>query len=197
MNNNNKNKIIDFIKKNCIKKPKKDEYFFGKLPGARYKGQFYLASLLYDAEMQLAITEEFIKIIDTNIGNWNFQITGREWSSIPLLIFLPIQVQIIAKHNLNSFMIKRERKTYGIHNYIEGKPNKLPVLIVDDLFNSTDSFYHSSKVLKSKEVNLEILPYIFAILNKYSYDEKNAEYFDKYLGREYKGLSILTRDDLK
>jgi len=193
-----KKSISYFIKKNCIEYSKKDEFFLGKLPGARYKSQFYLSKLLYNTDMLEMIGEEFVRIVKDEIGHWDFQIAGREWSSIPLLTCLPLHVKYAAFERINSFMIRSEKKTYGIHNWVEGSYNGLPVLIVDDLCNSTNSFIHCHNVI-TKELKLETLPCIFAVLNKYRYnhfDEEEHEYYDRYLGRSHKALSILTRDDL-
>ena len=194
----NKEKISKYIKQYCIEYTPKGEFFFGKLSGARYASQFYLSRLLYNIDMLEVIGEEFVNIIEEHIGHWDFQITGREWSSVPLLTFLPIYMKNQHFRNINSFMIKRKRKTYGIHNYVEGRVNDLPVLIVDDLCNSTDSFRHCEQVVKS--MNMTTLPFIFAVMNKYSYassGEDEPEFYDRYLGRKYKALSILIRDDLK
>ncbi len=175
-----------------------DSFMFGKLPGARYKSQYYMSRLLYNHVMMEFVADCFKQIIEENVQHWNFQITGREWSSIPLMVSLSTYLRMQGIY-INTFMIKRQRKTYGIHNYIEGRPNDLPVLIVDDVLNSTNSFWHCNAVLKSKEVQLETLPFIFAVLNKYRYRqyvEPNHDYYDRYLGRNHKALSILTGDDI-
>lgn len=187
--------LARFIKRECIYYPEKD-YFLGKLPGARYKQQYYLANLLYNHDWLQSIVGEFANIVETEIGSWEFQLAGREWSAIPLLTAIPLVLRNRGIY-LNSFMIKRKRKTYGRHNIIEGIPNKLPVLIVDDLCNSTDSFRHCRDVCVSEEHKLQVLPYIFAVVNKY-FQERDGEAigFDRYLGEDYKALSILTGDDI-
>lgn len=190
-----KRELALYIRKECLENAPDTQLMLGKLPGARYKSQYYLSRLLYSSDWLPSIVDEFEKIIRAEIGHFQFQITGREWSSIPLLI--GISQRLTSKGiPINSFMIKRHRKTYGIHNYIEGRPNDLPVLIVDDLCNSTDSFRHCAAVVK--DANLPILPYIFAVLNKYRYDpmDKEPEYFDRYLGRKFKALSLLNGDDI-
>lgn len=166
---------------------------FGKLPGTRYSSQFYLARGLYDQEFLTMVGHEFFNLISDNIGNWNFQLTGRDFSAIPLLVGLPLILKHHYDINIHSFMIKRERKNYGIHNFIEGVPNDLPVLIVDDLCNSTDSFVHCFKVCKAE--NLSLLPYIFAVVNKYPRNSVGYEY-DRYLGKDYKPLFCVDRTDI-
>jgi orotate phosphoribosyltransferase len=192
--------IARYIRKNCLLHPPKGEFFFGKLPGARYSGQYYLSNILYNREMMWEISKEFVKLVKEHIGHFEFQLTGREWSSIPLLSGLPLAVEVLEGERINSFMIKRNRKTYGIHNYVEGIPNDLPVLIVDDVCNSTDSFVHCHKIVTSDEMNLQSLPFIFSVLNKYSYakmEPEDREYrTDRYLGQNFRALSIVDRDDI-
>lgn len=190
-----KRSLARYIKRECIYFPEED-YFLGKLPGARYKQQYYLSNLLYNQDMMQSVVQSFFEIVNKEIGTWEFQLAGREWSAIPLLIAIPMSLRYYGI-DLNSFMVKRKRKTYGRHNIIEGVPNKLPVLIVDDICNSTDSFRHCRDVCVSEELDLKVLPYVFAVLNKYSIArDAEAVGFDRYLGEDFRALSILTRDDL-
>jgi len=185
--------IAKYIADNCIIYP--EEYFFGKLPGTRYSSQYYLARALYNTEIMEKIVDIFYEIINENVGSFDFQITGRQWSSIPLLTAIPLLLRHKYNININSFMIKRERKTYGLHNYIEGIPNELPVMIVDDICNSTDSFRFCHRVLLSE--NLITFPYFFAVLNKYTkHIVPNALEEDRYLRQGYKPLTILNGDDI-
>lgn len=189
----NKNFLKKFILSECIEKP--EQFMFGKLPGTRYSRQYYLANGLYNTEFLEKVTDCFYFLIKEKIGNFEFQIAGREWSSIPLLTSIPLLLKIRYGIVLNSFMIKRERKKYGKHNYIEGTPNNLPVLIVDDLSNSTDSFVFCHSVCENLE-NLKTTDFIFSVLNKYFFEKVGEDmYCDRYL-KSHKILSILTGDDL-
>jgi orotate phosphoribosyltransferase len=190
----NKELISNYIAKNCLYIPK--NLMLGKLPGTRYSGQYYMSKALYDKQFLSYVTEEFYNIIKKEIGNFDFQLAGREWSSIPLLVGMPLILKTNYNIDINSFMIKRERKTYGIHNYIEGTPNDLPVLIVDDVCNSTNSFKFCYDVLLSEE-KYKILPYIFAVLNKYGKDSSETSFIeDRYLKARIKPLFIVSGDDV-
>lgn len=92
-------------------------------------------------------------------------------------------------------MIKRERKTYGKHNIIEGIPNEKPVLIVDDLCNSTNSFWHCYQVCVN-ENKMELLPFIFSVVNKYKPSRDHLYQYDRYLGGHFKSLYILDGDQI-
>ena len=189
-----KDKIVEYIAKECLYIPK--QLMLGKLPGTRYSGQYYMAKALYNQDFLYNVAMEFHDIIKKEIGNFDFQLAGREWSSIPLLVSLPLLLRQYHEININSFMIKRERKTYGIHNYIEGKPNDLPVLIVDDVCNSTNSFKFCYDVLMAEE-NFKILPYIFAVMNKYEKNSSETAFTeDRYLKARIKPLFIVSGDDI-
>ena len=187
--------IRDYIKNLCIYKPS-EPYMYGKMVGTRYGRQYYLANGTYDVEFLNCVCRQFYKIIDEEVGHFNFQITGREWAALPLLSAIPLWLYNEKNIRINSFMIKRERKTYGRNNYIEGLVNKLPVLIIDDVCNSTNGFLHCYNVITKTE-KLESLPYIFAILNKYITDiSVNSFVEDRYLKRGIKPLSIVNGNDM-
>lgn len=188
--------LANYIYKHCLEQANDNTLFYGKRPGDRYRTQYYLSRLLYDVDMRFIVAKGFMELVDRHIGHWDFQITGREWSAIPLITSLQDHVMYYKEIHLNAFMIKRQRKTYGIHNFYEGKPNNLPVLIVDDLCNSTDSFVHCHNVLKY-ELKLEMLPFIFAVLNKHGYKKySDSIFYDKYLGPNYKALFLVDGDDI-
>jgi orotate phosphoribosyltransferase len=180
--------IAQYIVDNCLVETGNSQPLYGKLPGSRYKSQFYLATLLYDQRALETVGNSFRHLVESEIGHWNFQLAGRLWSASPLLVFLPAYMRRYGVE-LNAFVVRRERKTYGMHNYIEGKPNKSQCLLVDDLCNSTDSFRHSSLVC-SNEQGLQTLPYIFAVLNKGYVDT------DKYLDHPHRALSCCDRSDI-
>lgn len=184
--------IAQYIRDYCLYEA--ENLMFGKLPGTRYNSQYYLSNGLYNQAFMAEVSSFFHKIVEANIGDWDFQITGRCWSSVPLLIGIPLILNEAYGIEINSFMIKPERKSYGLHNYIEGKPNDKPVLIVDDLCNSTDSFRFCNEVIE-KNTNLETIPFIFAVLNKYPSTDPN-HVWDRYLGDTHKALSIVTGDDI-
>ena len=190
----NKEFIADFIVNHCLEKSQ-GQLMYGKRPGDRYVWQYYLSRLLYNESYRYFIGKEFIRLVEKEIGHWDFQLAGREWSAIPLLIGLQDHILYHHEHSINVFMIKRERKTYGIHTWVEGEPNHLPVLLVDDLCNSTDSFIHCSKVCKNI-LHLEVLPFIFAVLNKHNPKIFDDISYDKHLGNNHKALYVVDGEDI-
>lgn len=180
--------IAQYIVANCLVETGNGLPLFGKLPGSRYTRQFYLATALYDQQFLETVGNSFRHLVESEIGHWDFQLAGRAWSATPLLVFLPAYMR---RHGieLNAFLVRPERKTYGKHNFIEGKPNKSQYLLVDDLCNSTDSFRHSFLVC-TNEQGLKMLPYIFCVLNK------NGAPQDKYLKSEHRALSCCDIGDI-
>jgi len=188
-----KEEIAEYIVKECLYIPQ--QLMLGKLPGTRYSAQFYMAKGLYNKDFMCAVATHFHDIVKKEVGHFNFQLTGREWAAIPLLVGIPLVLKQKYDIDINSFMIKRDRKTYGLHNYIEGKPNDLPVLIVDDVCNSTNSFKFCYDVLVAEDK--EVIPYIFAVLNKYRREDSEYTFIhDRYLRRDIKPLSIVCGDDI-
>lgn len=169
-----------------------DNPVFGKAPGTRYDKQYYMARSLYNVDFVEAVCREFEKIIDEKIGHWNFQLAGCDWSSIPLLTSLPLHIKKSKNIHLNSFYVRPERKNYGLNNYVEGITNNLPVLIVNDICNSTNKFKFCHDVVKNTE-NLDTLPYLFAVLNKLATPESKIE--DVYL-KDHKPLYIIDGADV-
>jgi orotate phosphoribosyltransferase len=182
--------ITEFIAESCILQPYAKSFVLGKLPGSRYEYQYNLSPLLYNTEGMQEIYYRFNDLVRTEINHWDFQLAGREPSSIPLLSALPMLARK-DDHFINSFMIRKQRKSYGFHNYIEGMPNDLPVLIVDDLVNSTDSFRFCRDVIENT-TTMKTLPFIFSVLNKEGRDVVH----DKYLGPSHKIISVLNKDDI-
>lgn len=183
--------VAKYIYDNCLIRPELE--MFGKAAGTRYIYQYYMSKGLYNAEFLNVCVDSFFDIVKEHIGNLDFQITGREWSSIPLISGIILTAR--NKHNvdINSFLIRAERKSYGLHNYEEGIPNKKPVLIVDDICNSQNGYYHCNNVC-AKELRLQTLPYIFGVINKYGSDNPEYEY-DRYL-TSHKIMSIVNKDDI-
>lgn len=189
----NKDYITKYIQTFCMIYP--THQVLGKLPGTRYTGQYYMAKALYNINFLERMVDEFYEIIKKEIGNFEFQISGLEWSACPLLTSIPIYMELKYNIPINSFLIKKQRKTYGLHNYIEGMPNNKPVLIVDDVLNSSSSFKFCRDVIESEK--MKNLPFVFGVLNKYGIAQ-GEKYLtaDKYLSPDIKALSIVNGDDV-
>jgi outer membrane protein assembly factor BamB len=89
------------------------------------------------------IAREFWRL---HANETRFQIGGMETAAIPLLtaiiIFAP-QTRV----GLNAFIIRKERKSSGLCNSIEGAVTAEPILLVDDVINSGSSAEKARAVL--------------------------------------------------
>jgi len=180
-----------YIDKNCIIRNKKMP---GKLPGTTYTWMFYLRNGLFNHVFLSAISQMFIYKINKEIRNFDFQITGLETGSTPLLSAIPL---VAREYNLdiNSFSIRKERKEYGLLNYIEGIPNKKPCLIVDDLCNSSASMRRAYDILLAHK--LTVFNYSFCIVNKVNkkIHDKKRIHTDMYLPNHNKIIYLFDLDD--
>ncbi len=78
----------------------------------------------------------------------SLQIGCIESAGIPLATALVLKGKEKGK-NVNGFYIRKSRKYYGLQNIVEGKLNNDPIVLVDDLINSGQSFFKQIEILKS------------------------------------------------
>lgn len=120
-----------------------------------------LRRILLTAKYIDIISTLFLDIYETRMP---FQVGGMEVAAIPLV------VSIILKSSLrgtpiNGFIIRKERKTYGAGNLIEGQVSDVPILIVDDLFNSGKSLEKVRVVLNRRGRKIDE---VFAVIQNHS-----------------------------
>ena len=59
----------------------------------------------------------FIYKVEREIGHFNFQLSGLETAATPMLSAIPLVLKGFGI-NLNSFVVRKEQKTYWIKNWI-------------------------------------------------------------------------------
>lgn len=186
-----KNVVAEYIAQKCLYLPHTGT-MHGKGPGVRYSSQFYLARALYDPVILQLICENFMDEVYKIYPDNKFQIAGREWSSIPLLTAIPMYYKMNDDIDINAFMVRKERKTYGKNNIIEGSYNNYPVIAVDDLCNSTNSFLHTRRICDT--LHIPVSDYIYAVLNKATKEEQTGfDNIDTYA----KTLYMVDLDDIR
>lgn len=170
---NEEKKIIrtelhDFINKNCIFRCHPlVSYYENCEPGKLYNSypsknkptyQFYSRRLTHNGKMLLYLValfmDDLVKKINAGEESENVQFAGLETSSIPIMIGMQ---QYAASHKifLNTFSIRKERKNYGLFNFVDGIPSDGPVIIVDDVLNSGGTV---SRCLDLCEYELDLKP---------------------------------------
>ena len=178
--------LQDYINQYCIVRNTRMQ---GKAPGTFYTWQFYLRRGLFNATFLRHLNICFLYTIHKDIGHFDFQLAGMETASTPMLSALPILAEAYGVA-LNSFSIRKERKAYGLKNWIEGRPNDLPVLLIDDLSNSQMSMAQAYQVLINEKI--PCLKHTFTLVNK-TYQGQEAT--DKYLPLSFKHSYLFTLQD--
>ena len=167
------------------------------VPDYYYSWIFYLRNGLFNHEFLSAISQMFIYHAEREIDeHLDFQITGLETAATPMVAGIPLISRVFGL-DINGFIVRKERKTYGLLNDTEGLilENK-PVVMLDDLCNSSESLAKCYNILTSKP-NLQVLPYAFTIVNKSNKGIHSEERLntDMYLPHYIKVISPFTLDD--
>ncbi len=76
-----------------------------------------------------------------------FQVGGTETAAIPLLSAIILK-SLSRGTPVTGFIVRKERKTYGAGNSIEGPVSDAPVVMVDDILNSGSSLEKACAVLE-------------------------------------------------
>lgn len=166
----------------------------GKTPGSQYSWMLYLRNGLFNPEFLSAVSQLFILKIKEKIGHFDFQIAGLETGSTPMLAGIPL-VGREFNIDINAFSIRKNQKQYGLLNWLEGAPNDKPVMIIDDVCNSSKSMKKCYDVCSSSR--LSIFNYAFCIVNKSSNKVSNNHYVntDEYLPPNIKIISLFDFND--
>ncbi|WP_173200361.1 phosphoribosyltransferase [Geobacter sp. SVR] len=110
------------------------------------------------------ISKMFLYLTARSCPDHNYQLAGLESGAVPLLTGISQAAKILGQRDLNVFSVRKERKAYGLRNVTEGLPNGAPVMIVDDLCNSSASMKRCHDMCISE--GMSIYPYAFCVVNK-------------------------------
>jgi orotate phosphoribosyltransferase len=180
----------DYIVNNCIIKK---NYMPGLKPGSTISWVFYFKNGLYNHEFLSAISQLFLYKVKKEIGHFDFQLAGLETASSPMLASIPLIARVL-NLNINAFSIRKERRSYATQNIIDGMPNDKPVLLIDDLVNTTISYRHCINVCAYSK--LKTLDYVFTILKKSNRNVTPIESsYDIYLPKNVKIISLFDLTD--
>lgn len=90
-----------------------------------------------------------------------FQVGGIELAAVPLIA--AIQLEGLSRGVvINGFIVRRERKKYGLMKTYEGELTNDPVVVVDDTFNSANSFEKVRVVLAQEDRSIRD---VFAVID--------------------------------
>lgn len=179
LDNNEKYKlkleIVEYIDRNCLFRADpavrySESQPIGKLTGKRgYKSVSYvyqMRRLTHNPDMlqkcAIYIFDDIFRTLKNNEEYPQFQFCGLETGSIPLISGLQMYAKGLGL-SINSFTVRKERKTYGLHNFIEGIPNNTPIMLIDDLVNSGASIRQAWDVVKH-ELGLTLAKNAYTII---------------------------------
>lgn len=151
---------LDYIKNNCLLRgvfPSKNENF-------KLSYMFYLKSSFYNAQFLTRCCKMLLLKIQNTLQNFDFQLTGMETGAIPLLIGLNLVSNSFGV-NINTFSVRKTKKTYGLFNRIDGTPNGKKILIVDDIMNTGSSNRTCRTYLEEENLN-SVYDYNVSVLCK-------------------------------
>jgi orotate phosphoribosyltransferase len=183
----------DFIDEHCIIRTKPGNTLPGKIPGTTYTWVFYLRNGLFRTDFLSAMTQMWAKKVAEEVGHFDFQLSGLETASTPMITAIPIYMQAFGVH-INGYSIRKEQKTYALRNWIEGCPDYKPTMLLDDICNSGDSMRTAYDICKMYD--LEVLPFAFSLVNKVN-KGVHDDNFDKdfLMPPEIKLLHLYSLDD--
>lgn len=180
-----------YIDKQCIVRCAPGVTMPGKIPGTTYTWQFYMRRGLFNNSFAYAISLLFLHKIEKEIGHFNFQLAGLETASTPMLTMFSLIAKMKYDIDINAFSIRKNKKEYGILNWIEGIPNEKPVMLIDDLCNSSNSLKKAYDICLKEY--LTPFDYAYAIVNKVNHASNYNT--DKYLSKDIKLLYQYHLDD--
>jgi orotate phosphoribosyltransferase len=155
---------------------------------------FYLRNGLFNPEFLISLAQMFIYKMERVDYELNFQITGLETAATPMLAGIPMVAKVMGI-DINSFVVRKTRKEYGLLNMIEGIPNNKLAIMVDDLCNSSNSLAQCFHKLSAEDI--PVADIAFTIVNKSNkkvHEELRLQ-TDMYLPKEIKVISLFTLDD--
>lgn len=126
----------------------------GKAPGTVYSWQFYLRRCLFDPVFLTACVHELAASIPTA----EVQFAGVEDAGVVLAAAL-------GHHYRQPWLsVKKQRKVYGLHNWLEGRITGLPIVLVDDLAGSQRSLKTAAQTLTA--LRLPLADFYVTVVNK-------------------------------
>ena len=166
----------------------------GKAPGSTYTWMFYLRNGLFNHQFLINISQMFIYHMERIDPKFNFQLTGLETAATPMLAAIPMVASVMGI-DINAFVVRKDRKTYGLLNVIEGVPNNKLAVIIDDLCNSSRSMAQCLNTLTAEEIPVANVAFVIVNKSNEEVHDNLRMIGDMYLPKEIKVISLFTLDD--
>lgn len=111
--------------------------------------------------------------LDEHEKDYPYQVGCLEVAAIPLVSAIAVK-SLERKKSVNAFFIRKSRKKQGLMRMIEGNVTDDPIILVDDLINSGNSFLKQIKILADLGKNVrEIFALVrFRDLSEYTFAQE-------------------------
>src|SRR5580704_3959523 len=154
-------RLRDTINDHCIVRVPNGSKELPALDGqGYYTWQFYLRRVLLDPDCLQLICEDFWNRFEQLFKIEPFQLAGVESAAVPLITALVLD-GARRRLDINAFTIRKNRKSYGLRNLIEGSPSDRRVLFVDDLTSPQHkAFWHAMHAISQSGLKLNGRGYV-------------------------------------
>ena len=187
-----KSEVQEYIHKQClwIANPEKkycEAFPIGKIAPKKFSDNsghtniFFLNRLLYHPEMKRKLKDVLWEIAPKE---GEFQIAGPETGAIPFMLLLQDMYHEKQQRHVNVFSVMKDRSPHGMFHMIEGTPNDLPVMFVDDMIN-TGSSINKAMYVVDKELKLLQYQVAMCIISKVSFDTSPLEIRAPFRGTDF------------
>lgn len=168
----------EYIQTNCIFRTDPEKQYALNLPKGKIYGQrpgdyntwlvmlrrfLHNPKMLYSAA-NIIVLDMTIKMESGELPK-DFQICGMETGSLPLIAAIQTVAMRVGKE-INSFTIRKERKSYGLFNMVDGVPNEHPIVPIDDFINSGGSIRRCLETAHH-EFGLKTAGHAYSIVQNY------------------------------
>ena len=154
---NNEELLKQYILSHCLNTSTATTTYSSK-NGKKFSWLFDLRSLALSSDMLGAYSTLFW---DRMHRHMPFQLAAVEMAGVPLMAALLHEAQHRGI-SVSGLIVRTKRKKYGMQKLIEGAPNNLPVLLIDDSCNSASSI--SKAVVSLKDEGL-FINHVFTIID--------------------------------
>lgn len=141
--------LLSFLKSKCVLTAA-DQPLFSRI-GGEFRWALDIRRALLEPEMMAAIAASFL---DGHQDLPPFQLAAVESSGIPMMA--AIQTEALRRGmKLNGLIVRKKRKKHLQQAHIDGEPNGLPVVLIDDSLNSGASLCNAAVKLRDAGVRVE------------------------------------------
>lgn len=122
---------------------------FTKTNGTPFTKMFLMRKMLFNLDFTEKASLCLLFLMQQRLGHLNVQLTGLETGSTPLVLGMA-QAARSKGFDINPFSVRKKRKRYGTRHIIEGIPNHLPIVVLDDIINTGRSANKCKRTLRQE-----------------------------------------------